>query len=71
MQIPPTTCKERYNLLMKQSVVWDKALDLKMQKSYIKHREAMWELVGKELGVPWRAVEDHALDLGKKWLVRK
>jgi hypothetical protein len=56
---------------MKKSVVWDKELDLKMQKSYIKHREAMWGLVGKELGVPWRAVEDHALDLGKKWLVRK
>jgi len=71
MEIPSTTCKERYNKLMKMSIVWNKELDIKVRKAYFKHRETMWQSVAREVGVPWRAVEDRAWDLGKKSLVIK
>jgi len=70
MEIPPTTCVERHNKLIKKSVVWDKELDVKVKKAYLKHREAMWQAVASEVGVPWRAAEDRAWDLGKKSLVK-
>jgi len=56
---------------MKKSVVWNKELDVKVKKAYLKHREAMWQAVASEVGVPWRAAEDRAWDLGKKSLVKK
>jgi hypothetical protein len=70
LEIPASTCIDRYNKLMKRSIVWDEELDAKIHKAYLKHREAMWKAVGNEVGVPWRAAEDRAWDLGKKSLVR-
>ena len=70
MKIPPTTCSDRYNKLMRDAVEWDKDLDQKLRKAYSQFREEMWKRVSEQIGVPWRAAEDRALNLGKK-LVKK
>jgi len=71
LEIAPTTCLERYNKLMKTAVGWDDEMDKKLEKAYLKHRDKVWEAVGSELGIPWRAAEDRAFDLGKKRLAKK
>ena len=70
MQIPPSTCKDRYNKLMRDAVKWDDDLDQKLRKAYTQFREEMWKRVGEQVGVPWRAAEDRGMNLGKK-LVKK
>ena len=71
LEIAQTTCVERYNKLMKTAVGWDKEMDKKLEKAYLKHRDKIWEAVGGELGIPWRAAEDRAFDLGKKRLAKR
>jgi len=46
-------------------------MDKKLEKAYLKHRDKIWEAVGGELGIPWRAAEDRAFDLGKKRLAKR
>lgn len=69
MKIPRTTCLDRHNKLVKKAVVWDNELNQRLEKMYQKRREEIWRGIGAELGIPWKAVEDHAFDLGKKKLV--
>jgi hypothetical protein len=69
--IPQTTCIERFNRLVKKSTVWDKDMEQQLEKAYQQGREAMWTIVGDKIGVPWRAAEDHAWDLGKKRFLSK
>jgi hypothetical protein len=45
-------------------------MDQNLLQSYQKRREEMWRGVAADLGVPWKAAEDHAWDLGKKKCVR-
>jgi len=56
---------------MRKAVEWDDERDQKLEKSYIRHRETLWTAVAKDLGVPWRAVESRAFDLGKKRLAKR
>lgn len=68
--IPMTTCLERYNRLVKKSTEWDEKMEQKLEKAYQQSRQLMWKMVGDKIGVPWRAAEDHAWDLGKKRFVK-
>ena len=71
MYIPYTCCWRRYNELMAKGVDWNAELDQKLKKSYQIRREEMWKSVADDIGVPWRAAEDRAWDLGKKGFVKK
>jgi crotonobetainyl-CoA:carnitine CoA-transferase CaiB-like acyl-CoA transferase len=71
MDRPYTTCYDRYTKLVKKTVEWDDELNSKLEKLYQKRREELWRGIANELGAPWKAVEDHAFDLGKKRLVGK
>lgn len=64
-----TTCHRRYHELMVKAVEWDEKMDEKLRKTYQKHRDKVWEAIAGELGVPWRAAENRAWDLGKKKIV--
>jgi len=69
--IPRTTCHYHYSKLMTNAVEWDEDMDKKLRIAYQKHRDGFWEEVGRELGVPWRAAEARAWDLGKKKITLK
>ena len=71
MEVPSTTCRERHNILMKNEVDWDRELDQRLEKAYMKRREDMWKPIAGELGVSWRAAEDRLWELGKKRFARK
>jgi hypothetical protein len=60
-------------MLSTKTTVWDAAMDEKLEKAYRRGKEAFWNGVAKELGegVSWKAAEDRAWDLGKKWFVKK
>jgi len=70
LDIAKTTCRERYNRLVKKTVGWDQEMDQKLLQSYQKRREEMWRGVASDLGIPWRAAEDRVWDLGKKKFVK-
>lgn len=71
LEVPCTTCRERYNKLMKKAVTWDKQMDEKLERAYQRHREQMWKNVANDIGIPWRAAEDRMWDLGKKKFVKR
>jgi len=71
MGIPVMTCSDHFNQLMKNSTEWNEEMDQKFVKSYQSRRAEIWKGIAKDLGIPWRAVEDRAYDLGKKKLARK
>jgi len=71
LDIPHTTCVRRYNELVRQSVEWDAEMDKNLEKSYQNHRSQMWELIARDLGTEWRAVEERVFNLGKKRFVKK
>lgn len=71
LDIPRTTCRDRYDKLVQKATVWDDEMDHQLQKAYQQSREAMWKLVGEKVGVPWRAVEDRVWTLGRKKIFKK
>lgn len=70
MGIPQTNCFNRHGKLMRNAIEWDDELNKRLEKAYQKRREEMWKGIATDLGVPWKAVEDHTWDLGKKKFVR-
>jgi hypothetical protein len=62
LDIPGTTCKDRYYKLVQKATVWDDEMDIQLQKAYQQSREAMWKLVGEKVGVfgeQWKTVSGH------------
>ena len=70
LQIPVTTCRERYHKLAAKSVKWNDEIDKKLEKAYQNHRSQLWEMAARDMGLEWRAVEDRVFTLGRKRFVK-
>lgn len=75
LDIPVTTCRERYHKLVAKETDWTEELDMKLERAYVICREEMWKRIARIVdgagGVNWRAVEDRVWELGKRRFVKK
>ncbi|QDS76982.1 hypothetical protein FKW77_005754 [Venturia effusa] len=51
------SCRLRYQNYSEKRQEWDDEKKNKLARLYNRFKQAMWEMVAKEMGLPWRAIE--------------
>ncbi|TLD32078.1 hypothetical protein E2P81_ATG07568 [Venturia nashicola] len=51
------SCRLRYQNYSEKRQDWDDEKKNKLARLYNRFKQAMWEMVAKEMGLPWRAIE--------------
>ncbi|KAF2752440.1 hypothetical protein EJ05DRAFT_419967, partial [Pseudovirgaria hyperparasitica] len=58
------SCRLRYQNYLEKRAHWDEEKKNKLARLYVRFKEAMWQKVASEMGVPWRSAEAMHWTLG-------
>ncbi|KIV99110.1 hypothetical protein, variant [Verruconis gallopava] len=60
------SCRLRYQNYSEKRQDWDEEKKNKLARLYNRFKQQMWEMVAKEMGLPWRAIEGIHWEMGRE-----
>ncbi|KAI0479275.1 hypothetical protein GGR56DRAFT_673204 [Xylariaceae sp. FL0804] len=64
-------CRLHYQNYLERRCEWDDERKNKLARLYERFKNEMWQKVGEEMGIPWRAAEGMHWELGKEDMARR